>query len=181
MTEAQKAIADYIIDFFKSKNGVTMHQDTILQSAHNYDKSDVRYVLKMLLYKELLQATDGVNGSVMFLTDKGWIYESYDKLLEYEAYKRDLERRQMQSVLDTNKSVEATNKTQQKVLWISIGLAALTLATQIWDINTKQTINVAPSTMQTPNLIIDKDSTALRIYKGDSLRFFYLSKDSSKK
>jgi hypothetical protein len=121
MTDKQKIAADYVIALYKQKNGVTQNKtaflNTIDQSKHNL--SDIRYAIEILLHKGFLAVTDGVVKENIFMTDKGWLYESYDKLLADEKRKNDLEEALITSSIASNKSVKYVNR----LFWLTAAFA----------------------------------------------------------
>ena len=129
MTELQKRCADFIINFYKEKQGVSWNKESLLSEINQkeFPLHEARYVLHMLLYKRLLAASDGVVKQYLFLTDKGWAYESYDKLLAEEKAKERLEKRQIRSSIRTNASVRSTNNIQKLALFLTVATSVLTL------------------------------------------------------
>ena len=112
MTERQKIAADYVINFYKEKEGVPLHNSSIFnyvdQTKHSL--ADIRYILHFLTLKGFLAASDGVNKEVLYLTDKGWLYETYDRVLLDEKRKVDLEEALITSSIASNKSVKYVNR-----------------------------------------------------------------------
>jgi hypothetical protein len=108
MNQTQKKIVNLIVQRFKERNGVTASRTTIAQMITNegYSRNDVGYVLRFLSYKGILYAVDGMAEQHLMLTDKGWMYESYDKLIEEEAERKILEREQIESGIQANKAVQ---------------------------------------------------------------------------
>jgi hypothetical protein len=108
MNQTQKKIVNLIVQRFKESNGVTASRTTIAQMITNegYSRNDVGYVLRFLSYKGILYAVDGMAEQHLMLTDKGWMYESYDKLIEEEAERKILEREQIESGIQANKAVQ---------------------------------------------------------------------------
>jgi hypothetical protein len=123
MTDKQKLAADYVIALYKQKNGVTQNKtaflNTVDQSKHNL--SDIRYAIEILLHKGFLAVTDGVVKENIFMTDKGWLYESYDKLMADEKRKIDLEEALITSSIASNKSVKYVNR----LFWLTAIFAFL--------------------------------------------------------
>jgi hypothetical protein len=121
MTDKQKLAADYVVALYKQKNGVTQNKTAFLnavdRSKHNL--SDIRYAIEILLHKGFLAVTDGVVKENIFMTDKGWLYESYDKLLADEKRKNDLEEALITSSIASNKSVKYVNR----LFWLTAAFA----------------------------------------------------------
>ena len=123
MTDKQKQAADYIIELYKQKDGVTHNKThflgTVDQNKHTL--ADIRYALEILLHKGFLAATDGVVKENLFMTDKGWLYESYDKLLADEKRENDLKDALITSSIASNISVKYVNR----LFWLTAIFAFL--------------------------------------------------------
>ena len=156
MTSEQNKLANFIInEVYKSDGGRPRSGHDLGQLLQEkYDKADIIYVTWKLKSKGLLDVP--IEGSEdYFLTDKGWAYENYDKQLEYEEYNRGLERRQMQSVIDTNKSVEATNTFQKVALVLTTLFALITAFFSVWEAIKDENVNV---TVPAPTVIVQKEN-----------------------
>jgi hypothetical protein len=105
MLGEQKNIADDIILFLKTQEGRPTLIDEIILTVEkkNHSQDDIRYVIKMLKHKGFIQCTSAGTFAECFLSDKGWLYDNYDKVLAEEKYQADLAEQQVQSVIKTNK------------------------------------------------------------------------------
>jgi hypothetical protein len=148
MTETQKRIADVIIDHFIQRDGVTTTKDNLykFQSQEaGFTLNNIRYVIAILVLKGLIARNDGSLHGVdtFYLTDKGWDYEGYDYLIDEETRIKELEEEQLQSVIDTNKSVKNTNRLQKWILIFTAAASAATLIISFLDYDKDTITNVA--------------------------------------
>lgn len=104
MTDEQKIIADEIVNCFKENGGLTKTDERVLSIMQNkgYNYNITRYVLAMLVSKKILAKDINQVATTYFLTDAGWLYESYNKLLEDEAQRKELENSQIISGIKAN-------------------------------------------------------------------------------
>lgn len=170
MTEVQKQLADEIISFFKKREGVAVPIEEIykLQNAEKeFTLERIRYVTAMLVNKGLLHATPYVFINTLTtlhpnytLTDKGWTYVNYDKVLEEESKQKKLEILQIKSAIRTNKSVRKTNNIQIGVLILTAILSTFSLVFSYLDYKKESITNVAAPKVrvQLPPRVLDRDT-----------------------
>jgi hypothetical protein len=124
MTDTLKLIADAIVDYYKKLDGTAkrLEEIQIQDSSKGFTKEKIRYVVSILVSKGMLISTPYVYISALttlqptyYLSDKGWLYESYDKLIEEENRKEKLIHDQIQSVIDTNTAVQTNFQSQKKL------------------------------------------------------------------
>lgn len=148
------------------------NEDADIGSIFGHDINDELYRLltnKMTGYIRYFDITPPSGGVTIF---KLWphIFNSIhlsgaDGFLneEMEEYKKvekkeSLEVAQMQSVIDTNKSVQDTNTLQKRILWLTAILSSLTLVVSVFDLLKKDTINVPPASVILQGQSPSKDS-----------------------
>ncbi|RYZ18582.1 MAG: hypothetical protein EOO10_25535 [Chitinophagaceae bacterium] len=80
------------------------------------DVSKANTMLYVLIGKGLLGVGDHDN---IYITPKGWEYESFDKVLGDEKRKRDLE----ESVLDSSHKANVSGTKVNKLYWVTLAVA----------------------------------------------------------
>ena len=133
MNDLQKSAASTIVNTIKNINGSALELNKIeheVGAVHGV--MDLRSVLgNLIAHNVLFHIPDKTTGSGTIshhgyygLTDKGYTFESYDKLLEEVKHKEDLEKALINSSITANKSVNRVNK----LFWITVFLAAMSAA-----------------------------------------------------
>jgi hypothetical protein len=149
MTNEQKSFANEIVAYFKTQNGgplTTKQLDTAILQKNIIGHSALKPVLSILVFKEILffQPTKHTSAGMVIeqehyiLTDKGWTYESYDKILQDEKHKRDLEDALITSSIASNKSVRYVNKLFWLTAIFAFASAVGTVGTFILELNKSQ-------------------------------------------
>ena len=120
MNNSQKKLADYIIDHFKKKPDEMLRMGDLkrgLQDVGNgYTPNAINYVTEILVSKDLLRKNElhmignSIIEATYYLSTKGWLYESYDKIIEEENAEKQLLKEQIKSATEANKSVKLTNR-----------------------------------------------------------------------
>ena len=128
MTDAHKKAADVIVEAYKEKQGKAHNIHGFLGNLQDKAPlSDLRYASHILLHKGILMAIDGVNRENLMLSDKGWDYESFDKLLAEEKRKQDLEEALISSSINANKAGTKVNK----LFWLTFAVAVAGVIIQL--------------------------------------------------
>jgi hypothetical protein len=121
MTQEQKKFADDIIKYFKDQDGSALTTKQIDAAILKHDmvgKSPLTSVLAILVYHHVLlyQPTKYTSAAMVIeegyyiLTDKGWAYENFDKILGDKKRRNDLEQALITSSIASNKSIKFVNK-----------------------------------------------------------------------
>ncbi len=135
MTTVQKELADLLISKFKEHeyNTLLIGEIFAIQNIKSeYTIGMIRYVLSRLFHLGFLERAMNITSEGYHLTDSGWQYESYNQVLSEELRKKEREEAQIQSSIDSNKSVISTNEivqanlvTQKRQTRMSLWLAAI--------------------------------------------------------
>jgi hypothetical protein len=130
MTDEQKSLANKIVEHFKNSNGdwltVAQIDKAILNKTYS-SQSPLIPILSILAYHDILlyeptkytSAGMVIENAHYILTNKGWSYESYDKLLQDLKHKQDLEIALIESSIASNKSVKYVNR----LFWVTAAFA----------------------------------------------------------
>lgn len=114
MTDKQKEFANDTVAYLKKHGGNYAAWIHVANEnpEKQYIEQDALYVFAILANKGVLQKHDGVryNRETVLLTDKGWEYETYDKLIADENAEKQLTQEQITSATEANKSVKRTNR-----------------------------------------------------------------------
>jgi hypothetical protein len=122
MKEEQQQVADAIIAFLKTLNGLLTPVSAIVSKLEQQTET-VQYVVSILCIKGLLHKTQPIiNGDrivmpeLYFLSGKGWIYTMYEDLLIKEKetetriqQKEILDIENIKASIDTNKSIKTVS------------------------------------------------------------------------
>ena len=128
MTDAHKNAADLIVEAYKERQGKSFNIHNFLGGLQDKAPLDaLRYASHILVHKGILMPTDGINRDSLMLSDKGWDYNGFDKLIEEEKRKKNLEDALITSSINSNKSSTRVNN----LFWLTFFVALFGVLIQL--------------------------------------------------
>jgi hypothetical protein len=110
--------------YIKDTPLITKSQVIQLLDAQGYNSTVTRVILRLLIHKGFLFEVPP--SDVVYLSDKGWLYEGYAKVMADEQRKAELEDALLDSGVKANKSSSRVNN----LFWVTLAVAVAGVVAQ---------------------------------------------------